>query len=185
MNGRKLRHHRPMQVEVLYYPQEVDLSFGPTCVLPYSQYWIANNSESDPENFSGTDHLKFFANKSGGRWAALGEMDETSRDAALEASVTNLDWPLVDGRYEKSAVQCTVRSQDVHMDAYCILATSFVLIAPPCSRYQILLSSNVRNTCCHKAGTAVVMTNNTYHRGSRRRDDPAGWSDKPRVMWRM
>ena len=30
-------------------------------------------------------------------------------------------------------------------------------------------------TC--KAGTAVVMTNNTYHRGSRRRDDPEHWSD--------
>jgi hypothetical protein len=113
MNGRKLRHHRPMQVEVLYYPSDTDLTFGPTCVLPYSQYWIANNSESDPENFSGTDHLKFFANKTGGRWAALGDMDPESRDAALEASVTNLDWPLVDGSYENCAVQCkggTVRT---------------------------------------------------------------------------
>eukprot|EP01046_Picozoa_sp_COSAG06_P018593 COSAG06_NODE_1300_length_9944_cov_248.353784_5_plen_259_part_00 len=92
MNGRKLRHHRPMQVEVLvsgglrrirapgsyphirrrrlpgrdarspspaterprltlvrvrcvcarqYYPQDTDLSFGPTCVLPYSRECLA------------------------------------------------------------------------------------------------------------------------------------------------
>jgi hypothetical protein len=107
-----------------------------------AEYWIANNSESDPENFSGTDHLKFFANKNGGRWAALSDMDPETRDAALEESVTNLNWPLVDGSYENCAVQC-------------------------------------------KAGTAVVMTNNTYHRGSRRRDDPSCWSAKPRVMWRM
>ena len=37
MNGRKLRHHRPLQVEVLYYPQDTDGSMGPTCVLPYSR----------------------------------------------------------------------------------------------------------------------------------------------------
>ena len=37
MNGRKLRHHRPLQVEVLYYPQDTDDSMGPTCVLPYSR----------------------------------------------------------------------------------------------------------------------------------------------------
>ena len=110
---------------------------------PLSEYWIANNSESDPENFSGTDHLKFFPDKRGGRWAALGPMDHTTRDAALEDSVKDLGWPdIVDGSYENCAVRC-------------------------------------------KAGTAVVMTNNTYHRGSRRRDDPSVWPDKPRVMWRM
>ena len=37
MNGRKLRHHRPVQVEGLYYPQDTDDSMGPTCVLPYSR----------------------------------------------------------------------------------------------------------------------------------------------------
>ena len=37
MNGRKLRHHRPVQAEVLYYPQDTDDSMGPTCVLPYSR----------------------------------------------------------------------------------------------------------------------------------------------------
>jgi hypothetical protein len=110
-------------------------------VLPYSQYWIANNSESDPENFSGTDHLAFF-DEGKGRWSTLGDMEYDERDRQLEDSVSCLGWPLVDASVENCAVQC-------------------------------------------KAGTAVVMTNNTYHRGSRRRDDPALWPQKPRVMWRM
>lgn len=134
MNGRKLRHHRPMQVEVLYYPSDTDLTFGPTCVLPYSQYWIANNSESDPENFSGTDHLKFFANKTGGRWAALSDMDPETRDAALEASVANLDWPLVDGSYEKCAVQCkggTVRTRHSELAICCDPASSSFAVSNP------------------------------------------------------
>ena len=136
MNGRKLRHHRPMQVEILYYPSDTDLTFGPTCVLPYSQYWIANNSESDPENFSGTDHLKFFPNKTGGRWGALGDMDPETRDAALEASVTNLGWPLVDGSFENCAVQCkagTVREGPTRTTfpvAPTVLATPLPLADP-------------------------------------------------------
>jgi hypothetical protein len=142
-NGRKFRHHRPVQAEVLYYPQDTPAHMGPTCVLPYSQYWQANATESDPHNFSGTDHLEYFATPTGQRWGALAKMDSSTRDFALEESVARTGWPLVHrGSFAHCSVQCP-------------------------------------------AGTAIIMTNNTYHRGSRRRDDRANWDKRPRFMWRM
>ena len=58
-----MRHHRPIQAEVLYYPQETTLENGPTFVIPYSLYWTTNH-ESSEGNFSGPDHLDFFASAS-------------------------------------------------------------------------------------------------------------------------
>jgi len=55
-NARKMRHHRPVQLEVFYYPDEVTLDNGPTCVIPYSHYWTTNHEDSS-DNFSGPDHL--------------------------------------------------------------------------------------------------------------------------------
>ena len=36
-NGRKQRHHQAIQIEMLYYPQEVSIDMGPTAVVPFSQ----------------------------------------------------------------------------------------------------------------------------------------------------
>ena len=51
-----MRHHRPVQLEIFYYPDEVTLDNGPTCVIPYSHYWTTNHEDSS-DNFSGPDHL--------------------------------------------------------------------------------------------------------------------------------
>ena len=57
-NGRKQRHHHAVQVELLYYPQDVLEDMGPTAIVPYSQYWTFNHEENH-ENFAGADHLDF------------------------------------------------------------------------------------------------------------------------------
>ena len=84
-NARKMRHHRPVQAEILYYPQETTLLNGPTFVIPYSQYWTTNH-ESSEGNFSGPDHLDFFR-------LPAANVDE--RLAQLQDSVDKLQWPLI------------------------------------------------------------------------------------------
>ena len=37
-NARKQRHHQPVQIELLYYPQAVTAEMGPTATIPYSHY---------------------------------------------------------------------------------------------------------------------------------------------------
>lgn len=45
-----MRHHRPVQAELLYYPQATTLTNGPTYVIPYSvscpaMRWLRSCSE--------------------------------------------------------------------------------------------------------------------------------------------
>ena len=84
-NGRKFRHHRPVQAELLYYPQDVGLTNGPTYVVPYSHYWTTDHEENQA-NFSGPDHLGFFDPA-----AEAGE----ARTRQLEGHLKQLGWPLV------------------------------------------------------------------------------------------
>jgi ectoine hydroxylase-related dioxygenase (phytanoyl-CoA dioxygenase family) len=55
-NSRKMRHHRPIQLELLYYPQRVTVASGATGTIPYSHYWHFNHEENH-DNFAGADHL--------------------------------------------------------------------------------------------------------------------------------
>ena len=57
-NGRKQRHHQSIQLEMLYYPQEVTEMMGPTKIIPFTQYWTFNHEENH-DNFAGADHLDF------------------------------------------------------------------------------------------------------------------------------
>ena len=50
--GRKVRHQRPIQLEILYYPQAVARQSGATGTIPYSQYYF-HNHEEDNDNFAG------------------------------------------------------------------------------------------------------------------------------------
>lgn len=90
-NARKMRHHRPVQLEVFYYPQEVTIDNGPTFVVPYSQYWTTNHEDST-DNFSGPDHLDFdfaFSDR------MENHPDLKARDDRLTDAVLGLQWPLV------------------------------------------------------------------------------------------
>jgi hypothetical protein len=127
-NARKMRHHRPIQAEILYYPQATTLLNGPTFVVPYSHYWTTNH-ESSEGNFSGPDHLDF--------WQAPAS-EPAQRQAQLAISVRRLGWPLV-------------------------------------KAHPVLVP----------AGSFVIISHNTYHRGSRKLDSIGGGGGRPRFMWRM
>ena len=45
-NSRKMRHHRPIQLEILYYPQQVKRKSGATGTIPYSHYWHYDHEEN-------------------------------------------------------------------------------------------------------------------------------------------
>lgn len=57
-NGRWPRHHQAVQIELLYFPQDVLPDMGPTAIIPCSQYWTFNHEENQ-DNFAGADHLDF------------------------------------------------------------------------------------------------------------------------------
>lgn len=57
-NARWTRHHQPIQLELLYFPQAVTPEMGPTAVLPGSHYWTFDH-EDNQDNFAGADHLDF------------------------------------------------------------------------------------------------------------------------------
>jgi len=67
-NGRKQRHHQTVQIEMLYYPQDVTEVMGPTATVPYSHYWTFNHEENH-DNFAGADHLSISNIRSAG-WKA-------------------------------------------------------------------------------------------------------------------
>ena len=86
-----MRHHRPVQLEIFYYPQTTTVENGPTFVVPYSQYWTTNQ-ETSSDNFSGPDHLDFdftYADR------LEGHPDLDLRDQRLSSAITKLKWPLV------------------------------------------------------------------------------------------
>ena len=104
-NLRKHRHHQAVQVEMLYYPQEVRHDNGPTAVVPYSQYWTFNHEENH-DNFAGADHLDFGYQVSGMERTPISGPDSTyplddivnrrtPHDARMRQAIPNTGWPLV------------------------------------------------------------------------------------------
>ena len=148
-NARKQRHHQAVQVEILYYPQDVREDMGPTATIPYSHYWTFNHEENH-DNFAGADHLDFDYHISGMERVPVSgpdsEYDEedivhrrTEHDVRMREAVANLNWPLV-RTYEAAPL---------------------------------------------RAGSIVIYSHNTFHRGNHRRDDWRIWEDNPRFMWRF
>ena len=148
-NGRKQRHHQSVQLEMLYYPQEVREDMGPTATIPYSQYWTYNHEENH-DNFAGADHLDFVYQLSGmERQHVSGPESEYSRDDIINQrtahdirmrdAVTDTGWPLVK-QFEAAPL---------------------------------------------RAGSVLLYSHNTFHRGNHRRDDHSTWRDNPRFMWRF
>lgn len=89
-NSRKMRHHRPIQLEILYYPQQVKRRSGATGTIPYSHYWHHDHEENN-DNFAGADHLDL--DFMYGRFENNDDIEE--RDRRLNAAVLNTGWPLV------------------------------------------------------------------------------------------
>ena len=148
-NSRKQRHHQAVQLEMLYYPQDVTAEMGPTATIPYSQYWTYNHEENH-DNFAGADHLDFNYQLDGMEREHISGPDSkydaedvinrrTPHDIRMREAVTNTQWPLV-------------QSFD----------------AGPL-----------------RAGSVVIYSHNTFHRGNHRRDDWRTWKDNPRFMWRF
>ncbi len=147
-NSRKQRHHQAVQLEMLYYPQDVTAEMGPTATIPYSQYWTFNHEENH-DNFAGADHLDFayvFDMQSEHVSGPRSKYDikdivnqRTAHDIRMRDAVTNTQWPLV-LPYEAGPL---------------------------------------------RAGSVVIYSHNTFHRGNHRRDDWRTWEDNPRFMWRF
>ena len=104
-NGRKVRHHQAVQVELLYYPQAVAEDMGPTAVVPYSHYWAFNHEENQ-DNFAGADHLDFAYHLNGmervpvsGPKSAYDAADmrarRTPHDERMRQAVADTGWPLM------------------------------------------------------------------------------------------
>ncbi len=148
-NGRKQRHHQAVQIEMLYYPQDVTEVMGPTATIPYSHYWTFNHEENH-DNFAGADHLDFEYQLSGMEGVPVSgpnsEYDRedvvhrrTAHDIRMRDAVVNTGWPLV-----------------------------HPLEAAPL-----------------RAGSVLLYSHNTFHRGNHRRDDWRLWEEHPRFMWRF
>ncbi len=148
-NARKQRHHQAVQIEMLYYPQDVTEVMGPTATVPYSHYWTFNHEENH-DNFAGADHLDFDYQITGMEGVPVSGPDSpydwddvvhrrTAHDVRMREAVTNTRWPLV---------------------------TPFE--AAPL-----------------RAGSVLLYSHNTFHRGNHRRDDWRLWDSHPRFMWRF
>ena len=147
-NSRKQRHHQAVQLEMLYYPQDVTAEMGPTATIPYSQYWTFNHEENH-DNFAGADHLDFayfFDMQSEHVSGPNSKYDiedivnqRTAHDIRMRDAVTDTQWPLV-----------------------------LPFEAGPL-----------------RAGSVIIYSHNTFHRGNHRRDDWRTWDDNPRFMWRF
>ena len=104
-NSRKQRHHQAVQIEMLYYPQEVREDMGPTATIPYSHYWTFDHEENH-DNFAGADHLDFNYQLNGMEREPVSGPDSkydeddiihrrTAHDVRMREAVTKLNWPLV------------------------------------------------------------------------------------------
>ncbi len=148
-NGRKQRHHQAVQIEMLYYPQDVTEVMGPTATIPYSHYWTFNHEENH-DNFAGADHLDFEYQLIGMEGVPVSGPDSeydwedvvhrrTAHDVRMREAVANTGWPLVQP-FEAAPL---------------------------------------------RAGTVLLYSHNTFHRGNHRRDDWRLWDSHPRFMWRF
>ncbi len=104
-NARKHRHHQAVQIEMLYYPQDVRADNGPTATVPYSQYWTFNHEENH-DNFAGADHLDFAYHMSGMERVPVSGPDSrydeedirqrrTPHDKRMRDAILNTGWPLL------------------------------------------------------------------------------------------
>ena len=104
-NGRKQRHHQAIQIEMLYYPQEVSIDMGPTAVVPFSQYWTFDHEENH-DNFAGAEHLDFNYQIDGMEKRAVSgpnstysiddiQKQNTAHDVRMRQAVTDTEWPMV------------------------------------------------------------------------------------------
>lgn len=104
-NSRKQRHHQAVQIEMLYYPQEVLEDMGPTATIPYSHYWTFNHEENH-DNFAGADHLDFDYHLKGMEGEPVSGPDSkydiddivhrrTAHDVRMKEAISKLNWPLV------------------------------------------------------------------------------------------
>ena len=148
-NSRKQRHHQAVQIEMLYYPQEVLEDMGPTATIPYSHYWTFNHEENH-DNFAGADHLDFDYQLKGMEGEPVSGPDSkydiddivhrrTAHDVRMKEAISKLNWPLVQ-QFEAAPL---------------------------------------------RAGSVVLYSHNTFHRGNHRRDDWRKWQERPRFMWRF
>lgn len=148
-NARKQRHHQAIQIEMLYYPQDVALEMGPTAIVPFSHYWTFNHEENH-DNFAGADHIDFGYLIEGLESIPVSGPDskytlediiqrKTKHDRRMVEAVSGLNWPL----------------------------TSVFEVAPL------------------RAGSILLYSHNTFHRGNHRRDDWRQWTENPRFMWRF
>jgi len=148
-NGRKQRHHQAVQIEMLYYPQDVTEVMGPTATIPYSHYWTFNHEENH-DNFAGADHLDFEYQISGMEGVPVSGPDSeydwedvvhrrTAHDVRMREAVADTQWPLVKP-FEAAPL---------------------------------------------RAGSVLLYSHNTFHRGNHRRDDWRLWDSHPRFMWRF
>ena len=104
-NLRRHRHHQAVQIEMLYYPQEVRSDNGPTATVPYSQYWTFNHEENH-DNFAGADHLDFGYQVGGMERIPISGPNSkydvedivnrrTAHDIRMREAILNTRWPLV------------------------------------------------------------------------------------------
>ncbi len=148
-NARKHRHHQSIQIEMLYYPQEVSSEMGPTVIVPFSHYWTFNHEENH-DNFAGADHIDFAYLIEGLESIPVSGPDskytlediihrKTKHDHRMMEAVSALNWPL----------------------------------------------AKVFEVAPLQAGSVLLYSHNTFHRGNHRRDDWRQWTEKPRFMWRF
>jgi len=148
-NARKQRHHQAIQIEMLYYPQEVSSEMGPTAIVPFSHYWTFNHEENH-DNFAGADHIDFAYLIEGLESMPVSGPDskytlediihrQTKHDHRMMEAVSALNWPL----------------------------------------------AKVFEVAPLQAGSVLLYSHNTFHRGNHRRDDWHQWTEKPRFMWRF
>ena len=94
-----------VQIEMLYYPQEVLEDMGPTATIPYSHYWTFNHEENH-DNFAGADHLDFEYQLKGMEGEPVSGPDSkydiddivhrrTAHDVRMKEAISKLNWPLV------------------------------------------------------------------------------------------
>ena len=148
-NARKQRHHHPVQIELLYYPQAVTAEMGPTATIPYSHYWTFNHEENQ-DNFAGADHLDFDYQLSG-----------------MESEPVSGP----ESKYDEEAIVNAGTAHDVRM-----------LQAVTDTRWPL---AKQQEAAPLRAGSALIYSHNTFHRGNHRRDDWRIWRDNPRFMWRF
>lgn len=148
-NARKQRHHQSVQIEMLYFPENVTEEMGPTAIIPYSHYWTFDHEENH-DNFAGADHLDFNY--------ILSNMEEIPVSGPMS-------------KYSPEEIAHRQTKHDLRMEE-AVIKTGWPLV-------KQIEATPLR------AGSVVLYSHNTFHRGNHRRDDWKTWENNPRFMWRF